>query len=67
MSKTAVKDDNGQSIVFVVTGDTIERRAVKTGGTDGDKLEVLAGLRGGERVVLAPPATLVAGTKIKVK
>jgi RND family efflux transporter MFP subunit len=65
--KTAIKDDGGQSIVFVIVGDSVERRAVKTGGTDGDKLEVLAGLKAGERVVLSPPPALTAGMKIVVK
>ena len=36
---------NGASYVFVVRQDTVERRAVQTGGTDGDRLEVTAGLR----------------------
>ena len=35
------------SYVFVVRQDTVERRAVQTGGTDGDRLEVLAGSDGG--------------------
>ena len=36
----------------------VERRAIKTGGTDGDRLEVIAGLKGGDRVVVAPPPEL---------
>jgi RND family efflux transporter MFP subunit len=65
--KTAVVTDNGQSYVFVVTGKTVERRAVRTGGADGDRLEVLAGVRAGERVVVSPPATLAAGQQISVR
>ena len=41
---------------FVVKQDTVERRAVQTGGTDGDRLEVTGGLSSGERVVVSPPA-----------
>ena len=59
--KSAVKEDGGTSYVFVVKQDTVERRAVQTGGTDGDRLEVTAGLSSGERVVATswkrPPAT----------
>jgi RND family efflux transporter MFP subunit len=66
--KSAVKVEGEQSFVFVVRADnTVERRAVRTGGTDGDRLEVVAGLRGGERVVVAPPPALVDGARIVVK
>ena len=37
--------------MFVVRGDVVERRAVKIGGTDGDRVEVRAGLQRGDRVV----------------
>ena len=53
--------------MFVVKQDTVERRAVQTGGTDGDRLEVTGGLSSGDRVVVAPPAELVDGTPIVIK
>jgi RND family efflux transporter MFP subunit len=65
--KSAVTQDGTQAIVFVVTGTSVERRAVSLGGTDGDRLEVVAGLRAGERVVIAPPPALAAGSLITVK
>src|SRR5262245_57156253 len=34
--KAAIVTDNGATFAFVVTGETVERRAVRTGGTDGD-------------------------------
>jgi multidrug efflux pump subunit AcrA (membrane-fusion protein) len=63
----AVKTDSGTTFVFVVRDKTVERRAVKVGGTDGDRVEVLAGLKGGDRVVISPPAELAAGKEIVVK
>jgi len=63
----AVKTDGANSYVFLVTQDTVERRAIKTGGTDGDRLEVTAGLKGGDRVVVAPPPDLAEGVKIIIK
>jgi HlyD family secretion protein len=66
--KAAVKTDNGQTVVFVVgTDGSVERRAVKTGGTDGDRIEILSGLTSADRVVISPPATLAAGTRVRIK
>jgi RND family efflux transporter MFP subunit len=53
--------------VFVVLGETVERRAVALGGADGDRFEVRAGLQGGDRVVLSPPETLREGTPIVIQ
>lgn len=65
--KSAVRTEGGTSYAFVVTQNTVERRAVQTGGTDGDRLEVVAGLSSGDRVVVSPPTGLVAGTPIVIK
>jgi len=66
--RSAVKTDGDTTIVFVVRPDnTVERRAVRTGGTDGDRQEVVAGVRAGERVVVTPPPALVDGAKVVVK
>lgn len=65
--QAAVKTENNTTFVYVITQDIVERRAVKIGGTDGDRVEVLAGLKGGDRVVISPPAELAAGTHIVVK
>src|SRR5687767_230225 len=66
--KSAVKTEGNQTVVFVVRPDnTVERRAVRTGGTDGDRQEVIAGLKAGERVVVAPPPTMVEGAKVILK
>ncbi|MDP1570219.1 MAG: efflux RND transporter periplasmic adaptor subunit [Vicinamibacterales bacterium] len=65
--KSAVRVDNGQSYVFVVRQNAVERRAIQTAGTDGERLEVTAGLTAGDRVVVAPPPTLVDGQSIVIK
>jgi RND family efflux transporter MFP subunit len=64
--KAAVRTENDQNFVFVVDGNLVERRAVKTGGADGERLEVVAGLRAGERVVVPIPATLGNGMRVAV-
>jgi RND family efflux transporter MFP subunit len=65
--KAAIRTEGDQSHAFVVTGDVVERRAVRTGGVDGDRLEVVAGLRPGETVVVSPPAELASGGRVVVK
>ena len=65
--KSAVRTEGGASYVFLVKQNTVERRAVQTAGTDGDRLEVTAGLSAGDRVVVAPPAGVAEGTPIVIK
>ena len=65
--KAAIKVDGDVSVAFVIKGEVVERRAVRVGGTDGDRVEVLAGLHAGDRVVLTPPADLKDGVKVTIK
>jgi HlyD family secretion protein len=65
--RAAVQTRDGNTFVFVVGGDAVERRAVKVGGTDGDRVEVVAGLRAGERVVVSPSQDLIDGAKVVVQ
>jgi RND family efflux transporter MFP subunit len=65
--KAAVKTDGTQAYVFVVVNGRADRRAITTGGTDGDRVEVLGGLNSGEQVVVSPPAELMAGTLVTTR
>ena len=65
--KAAVRGEGTAQHVFVIRGDVVERRAIKVGGTDGDRLEVLGGLTASDRVVISPPAELRDGVKVTVK
>ena len=68
VSKAAVRTENGQAVVFVMRPDNlVERRAVRTGGEDGSQLEVVAGLRAGESVVISPSPALKDGASVVVK
>ena len=62
--KSAVKTDGKQSYAFVVVNDRVDRRAITTGGADGDRVEVTAGLNAGERVVVSAPPELSAGALV---
>jgi RND family efflux transporter MFP subunit len=63
--KGAVRNANGQSIVFVVRDERAERRAVKVGATEGERTEILSGVSVGDRVVVEGPDTLVDGARVK--
>ena len=65
--RPAIRNSGNENFAFVVRGDTVERRAIRLGGTDGDRVEVLAGLQPGDRVVLSPPANLADQSKVVVQ
>ncbi len=62
----AVRREKDGGVVFVVRGDRVERRAVSVGGTAGDEVEIRAGLRAGDRVVIDPPGDLADGSRVRV-
>jgi hypothetical protein len=62
----AVRDLDGQQVVFVVTGGMVEERAVRTGERRGEKVVVEAGVEAGERVVVEGPAELADGDEVEV-
>ena len=63
--QAAVREEGGSRLVFVVEGERVERRAVTVGAAEGDQIEVLVGLSGGERVVVLPPPGLEDGRRVK--
>lgn len=65
--KATIRTENNQSYAYVVNAGVVDRRAVRTSGADGDKLEVVAGLQSGERVILSPPAGLASGAQVVTK
>jgi RND family efflux transporter MFP subunit len=67
MPKSAVRNVDGKAIVFVLHDDRVERRAVRVGLEEGDKIEVLSGLSAGDRVVTDGPASLKDGDKVRVQ
>jgi HlyD family secretion protein len=65
--KVAVREDGGQSYVFVVQGEKVERRGVQTAPAPGQDVAVVSGLSGGEEVVVEGPEQLADGYKVKVR
>ncbi len=65
--KIAVREVDGQSHVFIIQGETVERRAIKTGPASGEDVAVISGLTGGEQVVTEAPRELADGDKVVVR
>ena len=63
--KSAVQDDGGQNVVWVLSGEKVERRAVSVSQTTGDQSTVSAGLTPGETIVTESSATLEDGRRVK--
>jgi RND family efflux transporter MFP subunit len=65
LPKAAIQQRDGKDIVWLVKQDGVERRAVTVSAAQNDQATVIAGLSGGERVVVDPPLELVEGTRVK--
>jgi multidrug efflux pump subunit AcrA (membrane-fusion protein) len=63
---SAVQYRYGVNRVFVVDGDRLALRELKVGERAGDRIEVLAGVKAGERVVVGDVEKLADGTKVTV-
>ncbi|MCX5846977.1 MAG: efflux RND transporter periplasmic adaptor subunit [Deltaproteobacteria bacterium] len=66
LNRNAVINRNGKNVSFVVKGDEVTETMVTVGEQFGDMIEILSGLKAGDRVVLKPLEKLKTGTKIKV-
>jgi HlyD family secretion protein len=65
--QSAVRDDAGKKVVFLVKDDRLERRAVTLGGNRGSDTEVLAGLAAGDTVVINGSPDLRDGEAVAIK
>lgn len=63
----AVQQQRGSNerYLFVVEGDVVRRVVVQVGGHQGDRLNILRGLSGGEQVVVAGVAPLRDGVRVR--
>jgi len=67
LPNTAVQTAGTAGVVFVVHGDTVERRAVRLGAANGDFVTVLSGLTAGDQVAVGDFTRLKDGSKIRVE
>jgi len=62
--KTALRRQDSRDVVWIVRDNRVERRAVTVGAARGDEVVIIAGLSGGERVIVEGPSDLVDGVRI---
>jgi RND family efflux transporter MFP subunit len=65
--KSAVRNDGGKQIVFLLHDQKLERRAVSLGADRGADVEVMAGLSPGDRLVVRGAENLRDGQAVEVK
>lgn len=65
--RAAVRREGNQDVVYVVAQGRAERRVVRLGDIEGDRVVVLAGLSAGEQVVVEGPPTLADGAAVVVR
>jgi RND family efflux transporter MFP subunit len=63
----AIRQDNTSKYVFVLSGDTVERRAVTTGESRGSDVEILAGIQPSTTVVVGGPDSLRDGQAVQIQ
>ena len=62
----AIVQRDGKDVAFAVEGDKAVLRTLTIGRTLGDDREVITGLSGGDRVVLAPADDLADGARVRI-
>jgi RND family efflux transporter MFP subunit len=62
----AVQISGDAGVVFVISGDAVERRAVRLGARTADGLTILAGLQPGSMVALGDFSKLADGSRVRI-
>jgi len=65
--QSAVHDEAGQKVVYVVKDKHIERRTVRVGADVGSNTEILSGVLAGDSVVVHGPAKLQDAQAVEIK
>jgi multidrug efflux pump subunit AcrA (membrane-fusion protein) len=65
--ESAVREDNGQKIVFLVKDNHAERRAVTLGSARGGQAEIIGGLAPGDTVIVKGPPDIRDAQSVEVR
>jgi RND family efflux transporter MFP subunit len=66
VSRSALVSHGSNSTIFVIQGDRVVETPVRTGEELGEMIEILDGVKAGERVVVKPTGRLKNGSRIKI-
>ncbi|MGZ8868281.1 MAG: efflux RND transporter periplasmic adaptor subunit [Thermoanaerobaculia bacterium] len=64
--RSAVRRDGETDVIFVVSDERLERRAVKVASTEGDRVRIASGITAGDKVVVAGPPELADGDRVRI-
>lgn len=64
--RSAIVEEAGESAVYVVEDDVVERRIIRTGYAEGGQIEVLEGLADAEEFVVVGQRSLRSGSKVSI-
>jgi RND family efflux transporter MFP subunit len=65
--ESAVREDNGQKIVFLVKDNHAERHAVALGNTSSGEAEIIGGLMPGDTVIVKGPPDIRDGQSVEIR
>jgi RND family efflux transporter MFP subunit len=65
--RSAVREEDGKQVVFLVREARLERRAVSLGAERGSDVEVIAGVSPGDKLVVRGPQMLREGQAVEIK
>jgi len=65
--KSAVRNDSGKSVVYLVRSNKVERRSVSLGAEHGNDVDVIAGLAPGDILVVGGPENLRDGQTVETR
>jgi RND family efflux transporter MFP subunit len=65
-SQSALIGKDDRTIAFLITGNRVKETLLRVGLKLGDMVEILSGLKEGDRIVIKPPKGLKDGSRIKI-
>ncbi|MEQ8207656.1 MAG: efflux RND transporter periplasmic adaptor subunit [Woeseia sp.] len=64
--RSAIVDDGGETSVFVVDGETVSRRTIRTGFVANGNIEIVEGLNDGEQIIVVGQTGLRDGSRVEL-
>ena len=65
--KSAVRQEAGKDVVFIVANGRVERRAATVAGTEGEEVLLSTGVSAGEKIAVGFPGNMKDGMRARMK